>query len=146
MVPEAPWWSEEHVRQIVAPLPDAPGEHPVLARRGWVASLAHDTAGEAVHGFLVLHSLHVGGTGEGEVESMVVDPAFRRRGLGRALMQSAADWCREHQVTVLRLEVRSRNSAAIALYRSASFVQTGIRHDYYASPPDDALLMEVRFC
>ena len=40
------------------------------------------------------------------------------------------------------LEVRAQNSAAQALYRSLGFVQTGLRRNFYATPADDAVLMQ----
>ena len=40
------------------------------------------------------------------------------------------------------LEVRAQNSAAQALYLSLGFVQTGLRRNFYATPADDAVLMQ----
>lgn len=81
---------------------------------------------------------------EAHVMRIAIHPAYRRRGVGRRLLQSALQ--RAAQVGCVRttLEVASQNLEAIALYRSAGFEVVGIRHRYYSSPPDDALVMQVR--
>ena len=38
--------------------------------------------------------------------------------------------------------LRAQNSAAQALYLSLGFVQTGLRRNFYATPADDAVLMQ----
>lgn len=69
-------------------------------------------------------------------------PAFRRQGVARALLSWAfAALCLQGAQDVF-LEVRAQNSAAQALYRSLGFVQTGLRRNFYATPADDAVLMQ----
>lgn len=58
---------------------------------------------------------------------MSVDAAFRRKGIGRGLIDAAIDWARTFGVEKLVLNVFPRNSAAIALYRKAGFVEEGMR-------------------
>jgi ribosomal-protein-alanine N-acetyltransferase len=141
-VPEAPWWSEAHIRQFVGEEESGP-----LVRRAWVAI---DIASAApVHGFIVLQALYLpaGATRqplECEIESIVVDANFRRQGVGGRLLETALVWSLERGASLVRLEVRSRNAAAIRLYQQAGFVESGLRRDYYHAPPDDAVLMELR--
>ncbi|MGA1981430.1 MAG: GNAT family N-acetyltransferase [Acidobacteriaceae bacterium] len=78
-----------------------------------------------------------------EFESVVVAPAARRSGLGRALCSAVFDWCRSHGATEVVLEVRAAGTGAIALYTSLGFTQTGSRSRYYHNPTDDALLMRL---
>ena len=52
---------------------------------------------------------------------LVVLPAFRRRGLGRALLQRAEDHARDHGATTLRLGVLAANDRARQLYTNAGF-------------------------
>lgn len=52
----------------------------------------------------------------GDVRQIVVDPAWRGRGVGRQLMAIVADRLRETGCTHWRLEVRAANAPAIALY------------------------------
>ena len=69
-------------------------------------------------------------------------PSFRRQGVARALLSWAfAALCLLGAQDVF-LEVRAQNSAAQALYRSLGFVQTGLRRNFYATPADDAVLMQ----
>jgi ribosomal protein S18 acetylase RimI-like enzyme len=141
-VPEAPWWSEAHVEEIVAAESD--NDNGARYRRGWVAM---QTTSQSVRGFIVLHALRLPGPLaelECEIESIVVHPAFRERGVGKQLLETALAWCREHQACILSLEVRSRNVLAIRLYLRFGFVATGTRPGYYDSPEDDALQMELR--
>jgi len=141
LVPEAPWWSEDHLRQIVG-TDNQTTE--ACARRGWVALTSGGP--EALAGFTVLQSVSIPGERrECECESIVVHPAFRRRGIGKQLLDRMIEWCLLHSASVLRLEVRRGNDAAIGLYRRAGFVVTGTRPRYYESPQEDALLMALQF-
>jgi ribosomal-protein-alanine acetyltransferase len=137
LVPKAPWWNEEHVRQLIHS--GSAGDDGPHFRRGWVAGTDHDTCG-----FLVLQAVRIVADVECEIESIVVHPAWRRRGIGRSLLETMADWCRQHGASVVRLEVRSGNAPAIQLYEAAGFVASGTRPRYYESPSEDALLMELR--
>lgn len=81
--------------------------------------------------------------GESELLTLAVDPARRRQGTGRRLVQ---DWlaAAAPQATVAFLEVASDNHAARALYLNAGFAVEGLRRAYYPrrdAPFADALLM-----
>jgi len=56
---------------------------------------------------------------------MMVAPAWRRRGVGSALMRQAIAWGRNVGVEKLELSVYPDNAAAIALYRSFGFEEEG---------------------
>jgi ribosomal-protein-alanine N-acetyltransferase len=64
----------------------------------------------------------------------------RRRGIGRALMDTAVAYGREKRVKQVLLEVRRSNDAAIALYRALGFYATRVRPRYY---PDDEDAVEM---
>ena len=68
--------------------------------------------------------------GYGEL-GMLVDRAWRGRGVGVALMQAAVDWARSHGLHKLCLEVFTHNAAAIALYRRCGFVDEGLRKNQF---------------
>lgn len=78
---------------------------------------------------------------EGELYRIGVHPDYRKRGIGRALMEGLLSAAKERAVTDIFLEVRADNAAAIALYRSVGFADNGIRKNYYHAPDADALLM-----
>lgn len=63
--------------------------------------------------------------------SIAVDPASRRRGLGAALLIAAEAAAGARGATVLRLEVRQDNAAAIRLYVEHGYQRIGAREGYY---------------
>jgi ribosomal-protein-alanine N-acetyltransferase len=81
--------------------------------------------------------------GLGELESVAVEAAARRRGVGRALCGAVASWCRNQGVAALELEVRAGSGGAIALYAGLGFVVAGRRTGYYREPVEDALQMRL---
>lgn len=62
---------------------------------------------------------------------MVVDEAWRGRGVGSALVAAAIDWARGHGVHKLALHVWPRNEAALALYRKFGFEEEGLLRAHY---------------
>ena len=80
---------------------------------------------------------------EGEILNLAVQHAFRRRGLGRQLLEGLLESLREAGVHEVFLEVRRSNEPAIALYRAAGFKPLGLRPAYYVSPKEDALTMNL---
>jgi RimJ/RimL family protein N-acetyltransferase len=74
---------------------------------------------------------------------LMVAASHRRRGIGRALLDQAVAWAREHGVSKLELHVFPHNDAAIALYESFGFVREGYRKSHYRRPDGyvDAILM-----
>jgi GNAT superfamily N-acetyltransferase len=63
----------------------------------------------------------------GRVGGMWVDPAWRRRGIGRALLLEVVGWARERNLSRLGLWAPAHDSAAFALYGHAGFRETGRR-------------------
>jgi ribosomal-protein-alanine N-acetyltransferase len=90
-----------------------------------------------VAGYVCLMSLFE----EAQILDIAVSPEQRGRGVARLLMEHACAVARELKAEVLTLEVRASSAAAIGLYRSSGFRQTGIRTNYYDNC-EDALLME----
>lgn len=81
---------------------------------------------------------------QAELANLAVAPAFRGRGVGRALLESVVAVARELGVRQLFLEVRQSNSVAQRLYRSVGFVPVALRRGYYEAPVEDALVMALR--
>jgi len=79
---------------------------------------------------------------------LMVASSHRRHGIGRALLEAAADWAREAGVTKLELHVFPYNEPAIALYEDFGFFKEGYRRRHYRRGGElvDAVLMayEVR--
>lgn len=82
---------------------------------------------------------------DAEVLNLAVDPAQRRQGLARRLMQQLCATARSQGAQRMILEVRESNDAALALYESLGFFVCGVRAGYYPSPEgrEDALVMEA---
>lgn len=55
------------------------------------------------------------------ISDLVVLPAYRRRGIGSALLRHAEAYARERGMTLLRINVLARNQLAGGLYRTFGF-------------------------
>ena len=126
-VAEAPHWAEGVYREIVS------GSG--IPRRLFVAEAEGLLLGFAVGAV----------TGDSaELESVAVRGDARRRGVGRALCDAVAEWCRSQGATALELEVRAASAEAMALYEGLGFVSVGRRREYYREPVDEAVLMRLK--
>ena len=100
-------------------------------------ALVASRAGEpAPQGLLVARAAG----GEAELLTMGVVPSARGSGLGRALLTTAAAWCRSAGAASLYLEVEEGNNAALHLYRSFGAIVVGNRPRYYENGGDAAIL------
>lgn len=127
---EAPQWPRANYEAI---LQGAPAD---LLRCCWVAMRQQTLAGFAVTSWLR-------GETAAEVESVVVDLDYRRQGIGNALIGVCMSWAASAGASAIRLEVRASNAAALALYRRRGFVSSGVRPEYYASPVEDAQVLQA---
>ena len=78
--------------------------------------------GQQVVGNVTLTQSRGGGPGCWLVSNVVVDPAYRGRGIGRALMDQALARIRSRNGRRIILQVRADNRPAIHLYRDMGFV------------------------
>ena len=89
-------------------------------------------------GFIIYYSLFE----DAEILDIAVSEKYRRRGVGRSLIEKTAVAVKELGAERLLLEVRASNEGARELYRSMGFRETGVRRGYYAKPREDAVIME----
>lgn len=82
--------------------------------------------------------------GEADLINLAVDPAHRRRGVGRRLVATVAAYCRRRGVPLVWLRVRARNRGARAFYRRCGFRTIGRFRGYYDHPREDAIMMALR--
>jgi ribosomal-protein-alanine acetyltransferase len=95
--------------------------------------------GGRVAGFVVWRKVN---DEESEILSLVVDPAFRRRGLGARLMLEVLGGRR----AVWFLEVRESNAPARNLYSRLGFEEVGRRPNYYQDTGETAVVMRRQKC
>ncbi len=131
-VAEAPHWGEAEYGAIVR------------VQDGGVRRclLVAEAEGRVV-GFAVGKVVGAGVDALAELESVVVDGALRRMGVGRELCGAVVGWSRGQGAATVELEVRAESAGAMALYAGLGFVEEGRRRAYYDAPKDDAVLMRL---
>ncbi len=67
----------------------------------------------------------------GEIESIAVDPAFRRQGVASALMDYTLREMRASAITSVELQVRKSNTGGILFWQKSGFSPTGILPNFY---------------
>jgi ribosomal-protein-alanine N-acetyltransferase len=92
-----------------------------------------------VTGFLVFRRIAVT---EVELLNLCVDPLFRRRGMGRRLLQSMLAAAPGE----VFLEVRESNLIARKFYQSLGFQVVGTRPEYYKNPVESGIVMKFLSC
>ncbi|MFN7987631.1 MAG: ribosomal protein S18-alanine N-acetyltransferase [Thermoanaerobaculia bacterium] len=80
--------------------------------------------------------------GEIHVNKIAVDPAWRRKGVARLLMQEVLDLGTRIAAEEIYLEVRPSNLPARNFYVTLGFREVGRRPQYYADG-EDALVMSL---
>ena len=81
----------------------------------------------------VLDELHI--------NNLAVLPAYRRAGIGSALLTHVLDEGARMGARRATLEVRRSNEAARQLYERFGFSVVGVRQGYYSNPVEDALVL-----
>jgi ribosomal protein S18 acetylase RimI-like enzyme len=77
--------------------------------------------------------------GEAELLRLAVAPEARGRGLGSSLLRACEERLGAMGCTLLRLEVRTSNHPARALYASLGWKEVGLRPGYYRDGEDAVL-------
>lgn len=78
---------------------------------------------------------------EGNIDNVVVAPAFRGRGVAQRMLQELLSIGEADGVEAFTLEVRVGNAPAIHVYEKLGFVSEGIRPGFYEKPVEDAMIM-----
>lgn len=78
---------------------------------------------------------------EAHVMNLAVAPKAQRQGIGRMLLRALKARAAGRGAQAITLEVRERNGAAQALYRSMGFSEAGLRRGYYPDTNEAAVIM-----
>lgn len=100
--------------------------------RTWARLRVARGPGGAVLGYVLFW--HV--ADEVHLLNVAVDPARRRQGIGRALVEDVLAYARAHDASKVLLEVRASNDAALRLYERLGFQRFNVRRRYYADGED----------
>jgi ribosomal-protein-alanine N-acetyltransferase len=81
---------------------------------------------------------------ESELPDIVVDAAYRGKGLGKALLTRCIEELTSREIDTVFLEVRVSNTVARTLYEHIGFNEIGTRKYFYSNPIEDAICMSYR--
>ena len=114
-----------------------------IRRHVYAAVLVAELDGVIVGRLSIGRDSHPASEHVADVGLMVAD-GYRRRGIGRALMESAEDWARNVGVRKIELHVFPHNEAALALYDRLGYRRVGLRRGHFRRLDGyvDAILME----
>lgn len=85
------------------------------------------------------------GANELHINNVAVRESYRRRGIGRALLDKILTKGKLSGSRRGYLELRAGNSVALTLYEKCGFQVTARRGRYYSDPVEDALVMMIQF-
>lgn len=95
------------------------------------------TQGEQVVGYMGMWIV----IDEAHVTTIAVHPDYRRRQLGRMLLEELMVRAVLLGADKITLEVRPSNEPARKLYQRVGFVPAGLRKGYYSDTKEDAIIM-----
>jgi ribosomal protein S18 acetylase RimI-like enzyme len=87
--------------------------------RIWIAEMQNQMVGTII--------IYQEAPGIAHLRTLILHPSVRKRGLGRRLMQEAIQFCRETGYRKIKLETFDELLAALHLYETFGFQQTGER-------------------
>ena len=91
--------------------------------------------GETVVGYCGIWNV----CGEAEIIDVGVLSEYRKRGIGKGLLEAVFQYMREKGIGVLSLEAREDNTPALRLYEKLGFEKVGRRKKYYDNKVDAIL-------
>jgi len=132
MTPEA--LAALHKRAFVTPRPWTAAEF------GELLAASHVFVIGDVGGFILGRAV----ADQAELLTLAVDPARRRRGRGRQLVRRFEEEAAIRGANRIFLEVSAENAAAVGLYLTEGYAESGRRRGYYrdvSAQPVDAIVM-----
>jgi [ribosomal protein S18]-alanine N-acetyltransferase len=123
-----PWSKEMFLEELRNPL-----------AHSFVYHRVDEAQGSHLAGFICFRNIGE----ESELLNIAVHPLYRRKGIGRKLMQYYMELGRAKQIKTFYLEVHVSNPPAIRLYQGFSYQPVGMRKKFYQGK-FDALMMVKR--
>lgn len=80
-----------------------------------------------------------------DIMNIAVQKEYRGRGIGRQLLEQLTEQAIQCGCEKMLLEVRESNQTARCLYQSCGFVEIAIRKNYYNSPAEHGIIMQLQF-
>jgi RimJ/RimL family protein N-acetyltransferase len=116
-----------------------------LRRHPDAAVFVAEEDGEIIGRLSIARDPHQASRHVADLGLMVAD-GYRRRGIGRALLEEAVAWAHAAGVLKLELHVFPWNKPAIHLYERFGFEREGLRKGHYRRAGEyvDAILMALR--
>ncbi|HEX5469724.1 MAG TPA: GNAT family N-acetyltransferase [Gaiellaceae bacterium] len=114
-----------------------------IRRHSFAAVLVAEADDRIVGRLSIGRDAHPASEHVADVGLMVAD-GYRRRGIGRALMEAAEAWGRRVGVKKIELHVFPHNAGALALYERLGYRRVGCRRGHFRRSDGfvDAILME----
>ena len=109
--------------------------HYFLAHPGCSCWIVEEAEGR-IAGFVIIERIRGNGRTCGHIVTLDVDPADRRRGWGKLLIETAEEQMKQEGASLISLEVAENNAAAQQFYRSLGFVARGRIAKYYGGRID----------
>ena len=78
--------------------------------------------------------------GEGDIMTIAVDPAQRRKGIATHFISELEKWAKDRGATSMMLEVAVENESAISLYSKLGYEKLNIRKNYYGYGKDAQIM------
>lgn len=78
---------------------------------------------------------------EAHLTNVAVAAKFRGQGIARTMMLAQEKKARTKGASMMLLEVRPSNQAALGLYSNLGYIHAAIRKNYYSDNQEDALIM-----
>ena len=122
---EFPWSEDEFVR--------------CLRQRNCIGMVAETD--DQIVGFMI-YELHKNRL---HVLNFAVHPAFRRRGIGRQMIEKLISKLSSQRRNRIMLEVRETNLPAQLFFRELGLRAVAVLREFYDDSPEDAYLMQYRY-
>ncbi len=122
---EFPWSEEEFIR--------------CLRQRNCIGMVAE--LNEQVVGFMI-YELHKNRL---HILNFAVHPAFRKQGIGKAMVEKLVGKLSYQRRSRIMLEVRETNLPAQLFFKSLGFRAISVLREFYEDSPEDAYLMQYRY-